>query len=179
MISFDRPVVCVDIETTSLDPYDRLAWDIGMVRRSLDGTYDSRQFFVDLTERQIERADSESLDIGGFDERYNSLEALSPRTVASHVFDFTRGAYMAGICVDFDTRTVGDLLHSQNLTPPWDYHIVDLRALVVGAHGVGFNQSQDDLADLMNIERQDESTKHTAIGDAEFNASLLRALLGE
>lgn len=186
MLSFEQPVVCLDTETTDLDPYNRVIWDIGMVRRDVDGDYTSKQLFVELSERQIERADPESLEINNFYDRYNAYSALSPANVAHQVNDFCRGAILAGLCIDFDVRTLEDFVRAHGLIPSWDYHILDLRTLATGyLAGVNLNEpvpvfmSQTDLADTLPVEQQTEDSEHTAIGDAEFNASILKYLLGE
>lgn len=182
---FNQRVVIVDVETTSLDPHERVVWDVGLVIREVDGTYTEQQFFVSLTQREIDRANPKSLDIGGFYERYNEYEALSKGTVAHHVQDVTRGALLAGICVDFDAVSLDNLLRSVGLVPEWDYHLVDIRTLAVGylngksPDSVDFPSDQDTVADLLGIDPIEEEDRHTALGDAKFGAAMLREILGD
>lgn len=180
---FDQPVVVIDTETTSLDPYNRVVWEIGMVKINPDGTTVSKDFQIELNQREIDRANPESLEIGGFDERYNELEALSRRTVANYVRDFTEGCIIANFAVDFDVRNLTDLLHSYDLQPAWDYHLLDLRSLFVGyltakGHERGFlDWDQDAFADEFGVATIEEGNRHTALGDAEYAAAMLEAVI--
>lgn len=181
---FDRPVVVIDTETTSLDPYNRVIWEIGMVKITPEGGTDSRDFQVELTQREIDNADPVSLEIGGFDERYNAYSALSRRTVANYVHDYTDGCYVAGICVDFDVRTLTDLLHSHGLQAPWAYHVLDVRTLAVGylrgkGSSIPFPSTQDNVATELGIDVISEAARHTALGDAEYGAAMLLAVMNQ
>lgn len=186
---FESNVVVVDVETTDLDPHNRLVWDVGMVVLSPDLQFEQEhQFFVELTEREIKRANPESLDIGGFDDRYNVYEALGKNTAAGKVLDITTGNILAGICVDFDAVSLENLLTPLDKRPAWNYHLLDIRTLAIGYvfggmkgnenyEDVIFPLKQDDVARMLGVEPISENDRHTAIGDARFGAEILRAVL--
>ncbi len=182
---FDRDIVVVDVEATDLDPHNRVVWDVGMVKISSEGEIiKEEQFFIELTQRELDRANPESLDISGYDERYNGLEAYSKASAAHRIRDFTEGCYLAGICVDFDAVSLENTLRAANVQPGWDYHLLDIRTFVAGyLHGRGelgtplWSRSQDEIAELVNVDTIQESSRHTAIGDAQYGAAILIAAL--
>lgn len=183
---FDRNVVIVDVETTSLDRSNLVAWDVGLVTRTPDGKYSSEQFFVEVTNRELERADIEALDIGNFDERYNGLEAYSKNRAAHSVFDITKGAYFAAVNPDFDAFALTLLLKQAGLEPGWSYRLIDIRTLAVGYY-LGMNPgtvydefpSLHTVAEMLEFDPIAETANHTAIGDAEYEARLLAYILGD
>jgi DNA polymerase III alpha subunit (gram-positive type) len=182
---FDLPVVVVDVETTSLDSHDRVVWDVGMVKISTEGDIIAeKQFFIELTQRELDKANPESLDIGGYDERFNGLEAYSKATAAHMIKDFTDGCYLAGICVDFDAVSLENTLRAVGLRPGWDYHLLDVRTLAAGylkakelSGPLVWGISQDEVAELLNVDTIEEIDRHTAIGDAQYGAAILLAII--
>ena len=187
---FDNtPITIIDTETTSLDRDNLVVWDVGIVHRPAPGIYESRQYFVEVTTRELDRADQEALDIGGFDLRYNELEAFSKQAVAHIVHDLTEGAILANASVDFDAFGLTQLLKHAHLTPSWHYRLLDIRTIGLGyLLGRGaFAASEDfpdnpgfnDVAEWLGMDPQPVETKHTALGDAEYAASVLREILGE
>lgn len=173
-----RRVVVLDTETTDLDPYNRLAWDIAGVVVEPDGSSRTFQYFVELTEREIERANQESLEVGMFDERYNQYEAMSKRAVAAALADLTKDAVLAGFTIDFDMEVIRNLMHQFGFTPEWDYHLFDVGTYLAGylRHEpklTDWKPRQSELGDYYGVTAN--SAEHTALGDAEYCESIMRA----
>ncbi len=126
------PICFVDTETTSLDPNTRVAWEVALIRREPDGTERKVEFFVELTNRELHLADPESMDIGGFDLRYDPISARSKRTAGLYVSEFTDGAVIIGACPDFDTHNLSILMAAAGLKPNWHHRLVDIRTLAWG-----------------------------------------------
>lgn len=105
---------------------------------------------------------------------------------AALVANFTRGAHIVGAVPNFDTETLDRLLRRHNNLPGWHYHLVDVENLAVGyiarasesttetdifesGHGDPPSPpwSSRELGDMLNV-FQDETTLHTALGDARW-----------
>lgn len=116
------------------------------------------------------------------------LSTVSAATAAWHVWNMTRGAHIVGAVPNFDTEVLDRLLRRHNYLPLWHYHLVDVENLVVGyirgtldaGRTVFVGQdlikvegaiqppwSSRELGDILGVE-QDESTLHTALGDAQW-----------
>ena len=172
----------VDTETTSLDPHTRVAWDVALIRREDDGTEKRRQFFVELTNREFIAADSTSLEIGGYDERYDPVEAISKRSAAAIIAEFTDDAVLAAATPDFDAHGLATILEAAGLQPKWHYKLLDVTTFANGvllAKGIPpedelWPSSLGNVGEWLDVEVS-ESTRHTAMGDAEYHMAVFDA----
>ena len=166
----------VDTETTSLDPHTRVAWDVGLIRREEDGTEKRANFFVELTNREFVAADSTSLEIGNYDDRYDPLEAISKRSAAAIIAEYTDGAILLAATPDFDALGLANILEAAGLKPQWHYKITDVTTWATGILLAKHVIDEEDTLptslgncvewlgiDQLNIDR------HTAAGDAELH----------
>lgn len=172
----------VDTETTSLDPHTRVAWDVGLIRREEDGSEKRTQFFVELTNREFIAADSTSLEIGNYDERYDPLEAISKRSAAALIAEYTDGAVLAAATPDFDALGLANILEAAGLQPKWHYKLLDVTTF---ANGVLLAKGQMDIDEAwpsslgyvtgrLGIE-VNEFPRHEALGDAELHMAVYDA----
>ena len=172
----------VDTETTSLDPHTRVAWDVGLIRREEDGSEKRTQFFVELTNREFIAADSTSLEIGNYDERYDPLEAISKRAAAALIAEYTDDAVLAAATPDFDALGLANILEAAGLQPKWHYKLLDVTTFASGvllAKGVWtedtlWPSSLGECVEELQVEVSD-SARHTALGDAELHMAVYDA----
>lgn len=172
----------VDTETTSLDPHTRVAWDVGLIRREEDGTEKRTSFFVELTNREFIAADSVSLEIGRYDERYDPVEAISKRSAAAIIAEYTDDAVLAAATPDFDALGLQNILEAAGLSPKWHYKLLDVTTFAngvlfaLGKIEVGelWPSSLGNVAEWLGVD-VNESARHTALGDAEYHMAVYDA----
>lgn len=176
------PLCFVDTETTSLDPHTRVAWDVALIRRNPDGTEKRREFMVELTNREFVAADPTSLEIGGYDDRYDPVEAISKRSAAAIIADLTDGAVLASATPDFDAHGLANILEAAGLQPKWHYKLLDVTTFASGVL-LGKQVWTDDtlwpssLGECIDEFGIDVSNfaRHTAMGDAELHMAVYDA----
>lgn len=145
------PIVFLDTETTGVHP-EREVWEIGMIRRDVDGDDQPLQLFVEV---DLAKADLRGLEIGGFYERHplgRWLAGLDPtmpepsldwngepigeyvthRLAAHEVARYTHKAHIVAAVPNFDTESLAAMLRFWSLVPAWHYHIIDAETLMVG-----------------------------------------------
>lgn len=172
----------VDTETTSLDPHTRVAWDVALIRREEDGTEKRTSFFVELTNREFVAADSVSLEIGNYDERYDPLEAISKRSAAAIIAEYTDGAVLAAATPDFDALGLANILEAAGLQPKWHYKLLDVTTFANGVLLANGEIEADNLwpsslgtvAEILGVTTS-ETARHTALGDAEYHMDVYDA----
>ena len=172
----------VDTETTSLDPHTRVAWDVGLIRRNSDGVEKRTSFFVELTNREFIAADPTSLEIGNYDERYDPVEAISKRSAAAFIAEYTDGTVLAAATPDFDALGLQNILEAAGLQAQWHYKLLDVTTFANGVLlakdeiqvGQLWPSSLGNVADLLGVEVSD-SARHTALGDAEYHMAVYDA----
>lgn len=173
----------VDTETTSLDPHTRVAWDVGLIRRNADGTEKRTSFFVELSNREFISADPVSLEIGNYDERYDPLEALSKRSAAALIAEYTDNTVLAASTPDFDALGLANILEAAGLKPQWHYKFLPIDPFATGvllAKGVWTNPDNlwpshlGECAEALDVDISD-SARHTAMGDAEYHMAVYDA----
>ena len=182
-----RPILVIDTETTSLDYANLVVWEIGITTIHEDLTTSSETFQVEVSQRELDRADQASLDINGFDERYNEYEAMSRKTMAHLIHEKTKGQTIATVGTDFDTYGLRVLMATAGLVPEWRYQVIDIRSMVfsrvildddVDGYEFGSISSLLPLTTL-DVEEEDHTQAHTAGYDADRAAQILIALLKE
>jgi DNA polymerase III epsilon subunit-like protein len=178
------PLCFVDTETTSLDPHTRAVWEVGLIRREPNGTEKRREFQVELTNREFVLADSQSLEIGNYDERYDPVEAISKRSAAAIIAEFTDGAHLVGMCPDFDAHGLRLILQAAGLEPKWYYQLIDVDTFAQGVF-LAKNDAEkysnwpvntDGICEELGV-TIDESVRHTAMGDAEWTKDMFDAVV--
>lgn len=171
----------VDTETTGLDPDRHEVWELALILRRPDRTETEYvwQLPVDLG-----RAEAKALEIGRFYGRQNLGGPDDPWDVARRFAELTAGAHLVGAVPSFDDAFLKRFLRAHGACPGWHYHLVDVEALAIGwlagryhehvAEGVEAPLlppsppwNSGDLTDCLGLVI-DESTKHTALGDARW-----------
>ena len=178
------PALCfVGTETTSLLP-DRRAWDTAIIRREPDGRQHEHQWFTNIDDLRLDRADITSLKIGGFFDRHptytgpghHSFATAEPH-IAYDVEHLTRGALIVGAVPWFDTQTLDPMLRRHRLLPTWHYHLIDVETLAAGVLGL---QPPWDFAMVLAAYglTYPDGEQHTALGDARMAMALYDKVYG-
>lgn len=185
------PLCFLDTETDGVHP-DRVAWEIGAIRREPDGTETARRWFVDVA---LATADPFGLRIGGFYDRhpfgrylsgaaesFDHRATLGPYAAAMQVARITHGAHIVGAVPNFDTECLAALLRNQDLTPAWHYHLVDIENLAVGylagqGKPIAPPWKSDELTEALGLPPTPDDEKHTALGDAKWAMRVYDAVM--
>jgi len=183
-----RPIVFLDTETDSLGP-QRKAWEVGLVRRDVDGNERDLRMFIRLGHASSELV---SLHIGGYFDRHPDGRRLSGKPVlpgpaglepvysghdaAKRVMEWTFGATIVGAVPDFDTNCLARLLRGEGFMPAWHHRIRCVETLASGYVG----RELGGLADCMDALGLDfpEADRHTALGDARAAKRIWDAVMG-
>ncbi len=185
MTTTQQPVrlVFVDIETTSLDPDSGEIWEVGfVVRDGIEGDWEH----VALLDVTLQRADPISLSIGRFHERHhqgNRGHKPDPETVYSpadfaRVFsDISHGAHLVGNVVSFDEERLRRLLRRHGIVPSWNYHLVDVEAMIAGKLGIEPPWKSTRLAEALGVPVLGPDKAHMALEDARWSRDLYDAVL--
>lgn len=177
-----RPLVIFDTETTGLDVGVDHIWEIAAMRVEPDGdvfgplvvqvqhsTLLARRLPDDFRRKYVIR--------------HNAASAVTPDTAAKwfidHFLDPTADGtkpHLAGLSVDFDTALLRRIMRGH---APWDYRLLDVRALAIGyLAGTGHSDipvTTDDLAQLLGVTLMWD--RHTAEGDVRLAWSMLSKIL--
>lgn len=192
-VAADVPLCFLDTETDGTHD-DRQIWEVGAIRRDLDGTELSYRAFLEIDLSQT--PEGFGLRVGKFwdrhpygrrlatlpalgadthDPRFEALLELTPwPTVATSLARITHGTTIVGANPGFDTTPIARKLREHELMPTWHYHLGDITQLAVGylaARGTVMLPPwrTAELAELLGVEPDDEG-KHTALGDCRFAA---------
>ncbi len=180
----DHPILCVDSETTGLDPARHPIWEVAAIEE--DGTEHLWQ--VKWSRAVLDNADPVALEINGFEARYDkgTCDILSPRESAERFADLSNGLHLVGAVVSFDEerlRRMHDLhLGRPEGKYPWRYHLIDVEALAIGylrghAAGSGYYMhgdpifppwKSDELSDALDVTMPEGDERHTALADARW-----------
>lgn len=175
-------LVFLNTETTSLRP-DRRIWEIGAIVRpagAADATTDlEHRWFIDIDDLDLGNADPISLKIGGFYDRYPRMLAQFPvgqrlyseKRVMSVIEQITRGAWIIGAVVNFDTEAMSNRMRWHGVAPSWHYHLGDVESMAAGALGIRPPWGFDDILAKLGL-KYDEKDRHTALGDARMARDL-------
>lgn len=196
------PIVWVDTETTGVGP-DRVAWEVGLIRRDPDGTESEHQWF--LPPGPLDAADGFALRVGGFWDRHPLGRAgtrnwdaaqLGPywQSVSTHeafapeLLALTHDAVWVGTNPGFDADPLARVLRRERLQPTWRYDLCDVIVLACGwlhgraAAGDGpgrppVKRRSDDIAKLLGVEVS-PGERHTALGDARRDQRIYDIVTG-
>lgn len=180
MSNFNVPLCFMDTETTSLDRHTRVPWEVALIRREPNGEEKRRVFQIEVTNAELAKADSISLEINGFHRRYDPVEAFSKRSAAAFVDEFTYQAHIIGMVPSFDTFGFEHLLDYAGLKEQWHYQYQDVDNIAYGFYLAKGKQlilpvDTDWVLDDLGV-TMDEDLRHTAMGDAELTMRFFDAL---
>ncbi len=175
----DHPILCVDSETTGLDPARHPIWEVAAIEG--DGTEHLWQ--VKWSRAVLDNADPVALEINGFEARYDkgNCDILSPRESAERFADLSNGLHLAGAVVSFDEerlRRMHDLhLGRPEGKYPWRYRLICVESMMLGAAGadVIHPYSPREMAEQVGV-ATDPDTHHTALADARWAKAVYEAL---
>lgn len=184
MISFDRDLVFVDVETLGLDR-EAPIWEFAAIRLGPGDTEPSQSPVV----LQILHQPDHWLDTlpEAFAADYRArhdIQIAIPRAQAARIIHAaTDGAIIAGSNPSFDTERLGLLLTAHGITPGWHYHPLDIPSMIAGQIARSAVQSGSDLGgDLGPVTvlwKSDQLSRrigvdpggfgrHTALGDVQW-----------
>lgn len=191
------PVLFVDIETTGLDLYRHVPWEVAIIEEN--GT--EHRWFLPLTAKEIARADEIALDVGGFHVRhpqgnaYNGLDLDAfvgpPRGVAQDIARLTHGAHLCGAIVSFDAYRLERLLAREDIKQSWHYHLIDVESMAIGFVCGQEKALVEDVQAALSIPWKADALhrailgdalddprfeKHTALGDARMAKAVYDAI---
>ncbi len=171
--------VCfVDTETTSLHPEHGEVYEVAVV--TPDG--EPHHWWLPVT---LAHADDTALRVGRFHERHPQGNAYAPtngeavsnlHAFAEQFARLTHGHYLAGAVVSFDAERLGRMLRHQQVMPSWDFHLVDVEALVAGRYEVVPPWNSRELSIMAGVD-PDAYDRHTALGDAMWAKALFDAVM--
>lgn len=179
-----RPLVFLDTETTGLHP-ERRAWEVGAVRREVDGTEDTLQLFVDV---HLSDADPHALRLGRFYERHPRYADHAPvgavhESEAARVVErFTRDAVLVGNNPAFDAATLAPMLREWGLCPAWHYQLIDVVPLAAGhlprTRRPAPPWKSWEVGELVGVPAPSAADAHTALGDARWVRAVYDTVMG-
>jgi len=139
-----------------------------------------------LPVERLASADAYALRVGRFHRRhpqgneFNSMNgailARDRAHLARELAQLTHGRHLAGMAPAFDAERLGRLLRSMNVAPSWDYHLVDLEALVAGSLGLPPPWRSTELSRKLDVE-PDDFERHSALGDCRWALAVYQAWL--
>lgn len=149
-----RPLVFVDTETTGLGPH-RQAWEVAAIRRDVDGTETSLEFFMPV---DASKAEPGALNVGGYYSRHPdgiAVATRAPQTVgpvpappvhrpaavpmhraAEKIAAFTAGATLIGANPAFDAQVLERIVRSAHLEPRWHFRLIDVEVMAMQELGL-------------------------------------------
>ena len=131
MISFDRDLVFVDVETLGLDR-EAPIWEFAAIRLGPGDTEPSQSPVV----LQILHQPDHWLDTlpeafaADYRARHYIQIAIPRAQAAREIHAITDGAIIAGSNPSFDTERLGMLLAAHGITPGWHYHPLDIPSMI-------------------------------------------------
>ncbi len=177
------PLAFVDTETTGLDPDQHEIWEVAVVTWP-EGTEHTWLLSVE----RLAVADHYALQVGGFHHRHpqgngflamnGAILARDRSHLAGELAQLTHDRHLAGMNPAFDAERLARLLRSENIAPSWDYHLVDLEALVAGSFGLPPPWRSTELSRKLDVE-PDDFERHTALGDCRWGVAVYEAWLAQ
>lgn len=165
----------LDIETTGLSLANHEVWEVALQLHHDGGM----ATFVWQLPVDLARADPMALNIGRFHERRLPPDKLAPLAVFAQEFmDITWGAHLVGMNPAFDAARLEKLLLANRACPGWNYHLVDVEALIAGHMGIAPPWRSTELSLKAGVDPADFD-RHTAIGDVEWTVALYAKVMGE
>lgn len=165
----------IDCETTGLDPARHVPWEIALI----DSKGIEHVWILYLGASKIGAADAGALRVGGYYSRGidQGADGVGAQDIARTLAQLTDGKHLVGMNPSFDARFVGDFMLEQGYPPAWNYHLVDVEALVAGKLGVVPPWRSSDLSEKIGIHPTDFD-RHTALGDARWARAVYCKTMG-
>ncbi len=176
------PLVFLDTEFTTLDPWRRKPWEVGLIRRD-PGAPDVEMNII-ITDVDLSDADPKSLEIGHFWDRHPlgcghedlpGVSYLTEEDAVKLIEPITRGAHIVGAVPDPDVDILREMLKRHNLRWTGHYHLMDVENVALGylkgldpAFKPMFPLKSDELGELCGVPAPSEEDRHTALGDARW-----------
>lgn len=168
----------VDTETTGLNPERHEIWEVALVLREdhapeTDARTSTTTEHVWQLDVDLGRADLIALNVGHFQERRASREALTytPHFLEDFI-DLTWGAHLVGAVPSFDAERLERLARRHGFCPGWHYHLVDVEAVAAGALGFRPPWKSEELSGSLGVAVPSGEDRHTALGDARWARDL-------
>lgn len=164
-----KPWIVVDIETSGLDPHVHEVIEIGMVSWKGEEWSCSLPFDID-------KASPKALEVNGWGTRefapsVKPMQALN----TMHKAFYKTGALIIASPAHFDVGFLEALFRKNALDPPWGHRsVIDLKSFACARMGVLTDLKNAEIARMFDVE---DTSDHTALGDALYTARLWRALL--
>lgn len=168
-------IAFLDIETTGLNPREHEILEVAIIRWPED---DYVEFTLPIDQR---KASKEALEVNRYRERFDELRRRQITDDAAFA-NFRWGLHeriVVGNNPQFDLRFIEQwfVKHgSVYSATPWNYHPIDLKALVGGRHPeLGEPPwSTGQIAKAVGVPLPDE--QHTALADARWNRDVYKAV---
>ena len=175
----------IDTETTGLDPDRNPIWEIAVIVGGVEHVWQVRtpDGMPVVTDGDDPPAQGPwvsqwVIDNTGFGTRYNPADALHPADSARRFSALTDGRHLVGMVPSFDEERLRRM-HDRELGKttgryPWHYHLIDIEAVMVGAHVARFGAppalpwDSDELSRSVGVEPPSGDDRHTALGDARW-----------
>lgn len=182
----------IDCETTGLEPDHHVVWEIGFIIDDI-----KHCCMLELTDEEIRLASSQALSVGNFYSRYYSTKEWftkdmvninknleihgwvpiqSRRSFALWLVQSINTRHLAGMNPNFDDEFIGNFCRKYSIPPVWNYHLVDIEALIAGKQKTPPPWKSKDLSLSIGID-PDDFDRHTALGDAEWAMNCYKAVM--
>jgi DNA polymerase III epsilon subunit-like protein len=170
LITEDRTLVIVDVETTSLHRDLRRAWEVAaIVRAPFAGPDVEFCWQIDRADLDLANADPMSLEIGRFAERHGTGTTWPEADIAVVLHGITSDrAVLVGAIPSFDEETLHRMLVRHGHVPGWHHRICDVEQMARAVLGwPAAKGSLGDLAAALGI-AVDPGQRHSALYDARL-----------
>lgn len=167
--------ICIDLETTGVDPYFNSIVSIGAV--DMDNL--DNRFYTEFTPFPGAKIEEESMKIHGLTLDYlyslRRTESQGINEFAIWLSEFDGLLRVAGYNVHFDYYFLKYSFDRNERFFPFDYHVLDLFPIFAGMKGY-----YSDLAGITRFLDLPENPKpHNALEDALITAKCLKELMGD
>lgn len=181
-------IICLDCETTGLQPDRHTIWEIAWVTalHMEDGSLRvqrSREYMPYLNPKERAKADPSALAIGRFPERWRG--EISPAAVKLFLqsdckeVTFGQPPHLVGAVPSFDHNMlcVNWLGWPGYKEGYWSYHLVDVEVLAAGKLGIAPPYSSEELCAALGVEVPMDR-RHTAMGDVGWAMEIYARVYG-
>jgi len=175
----EMPLAFIDFEMSGLNPEVHEITEMGLVLARQPDFAILDEWEAKVMPKNIETANPESLEIGGFDKEVWEKEAISIEEALTILMEKAKGAIMVGQNVSADVLFLQKELYRTGIENRMDYHRMD-------SMSVGYAFFHDDpnierfslrgLAERLGIENKNA---HTALSDARTTYEVVKKILGK